>query len=104
MVMTNIQKAELKQRIVACLSVEKEVRKIVIFGSFLHNADPHDIDVAVYQESDEGYLPLALRYRRAVRAITHVIPLDIIPLRYNAGDRSSSFLAEIEQGEVVYER
>ena len=104
MVMTHVQKDEIKRRIVACLSAEKEVRKIIIFGSFLKSPEPHDVDVAVFQESEEGYLPLALRYRRAVRSVAGVIPLDIIPIRFGASEPSSTFFAQIEQGEVVYER
>ncbi len=38
--------------------IEKEVRKVVIFGSFLTRATPNDLDVAIFQDSDETYLPL----------------------------------------------
>jgi hypothetical protein len=102
--MTSVQKDEIKRRIVECLSSEREVRRIVIFGSFLLRPDPHDVDIAVFQESDEAYLPLALRYRRAVRPVAGVIPLDIIPLRFGIAEPPSAFLDEIERGEVVYER
>ncbi len=102
MVMTLSQKEEIKRRIVACLSTEKEIRKIVIFGSFLNSPDPHDVDVAVFQESGEAYLPLALKYRRAVRSVADTIPLDIIPIRSSGS--SGTFLDEVARGEVVYER
>ena len=47
------EKQELKNKIVASLKGEKDIRKVVIFGSFLHSDNPRDIDVAVFQES--GY-------------------------------------------------
>lgn len=96
------EKVEIKRQVAACLGREKEVRKIVIFGSFLTSLEPHDLDVAVFQESDEGYLPLALKYRRLTRSIAHKIPLDIIPLRVTGV--FGPFLAEVEKGEVIYER
>ncbi len=96
------QKQLLRQQLVASLAGEREVCRIVIFGSFLHSDDPQDLDIAVFQDSGEKYLPLALKYRRKVRGIARVIPLDIIPLK--VGVKDGPFLDEIEQGEVVYER
>jgi hypothetical protein len=40
------EKSILKRELVRCLETEQEVRKIVIFGSFPHAANPHDLDVA----------------------------------------------------------
>jgi len=85
-----------------CLSHEREVRRIVVFGSFLTSPDPHDLDVAVFQDSNEEYLPLALKYRRLARNVAGQIPLDIIPMRLN--ENHGAFLAEVENGEVIYER
>lgn len=96
------RKQQLKGQLVAALAGEREVCRIVVFGSFLHSDHPHDLDVAVFQDSDESYLPLALKYRKKTRAIARVIPLDIIPLRI--GVRDGLFLDEIEQGEVIYEK
>ena len=98
----SLAKGEIKQQLAACLSGEAEVRRIVVFGSFVTDPDPHDLDVAVFQDSDEGYLPLALKYRRATRAIARHIPLDIFPVR--ATGASGAFLSEIAKGEVIYER
>jgi predicted nucleotidyltransferase len=92
----------LTQRLIEALSGEDEVRRIVVFGSFWHSDDPHDVDVAIFQDSDEKYLPLAMKYRRKTREIARTIPLDIIPLRVGVED--GPFLAEIEQGKVIYER
>lgn len=103
MVFTDLDKESIKQDLAACLGREKEVRKIVIFGSFLNCSDPQDIDVAVFQDSQEGYLPLALKYRKLTRSISSLIPLDIIPLRCDV-PATSIFLEEIKTGEVVYER
>lgn len=96
------QKQLLRQELVASLAEEQEVCRIVIFGSFLHSDDPHDIDIAVFQDSAEKYLPLALKYRRKTREVARIIPVDIIPVRI--GGTASSFMDEIERGEVVYER
>lgn len=103
MVLTDLDKESIKRDLAACLGCEKEVRKIVIFGSFLNRSEPRDIDVAVFQDSQEAYLPLALKYRKLTRSISSRIPLDIIPLRCDAS-AASFFRSEIETGEVVYER
>jgi predicted nucleotidyltransferase len=100
--LTQKQKDLLKRQLISCLEGEKEVRKVVIFGSFLNSSDPHDLDVAVFQDSSEKYLPLAMKYRKKIRAIARVIPVDIIPLRADA--RSEVFMDEIERGEIIYEK
>lgn len=99
---TEAQKDSLKCQLVSCLEGEREIRRIVIFGSFLESSDPHDIDIAVFQDSSKKYLPLAMKYRKKTRAIAHIIPLDIIPLKAEAGN--GTFLDEIAQGEIIYER
>ena len=96
------QKHVLTRRLADSLGEESEVRRVVVFGSFLLSDDPHDLDVAVFQDSDEDYLPLAPTYRKKTRAIARIIPLDIIPLKADVEDRL--FMDEIEQGEVIYER
>jgi uncharacterized protein len=96
------QKRALMDELVVSLGEEQEVCRIVIFGSFLRSDAPHDLDIAVFQDSEEAYLPLALKYRRKTRRIARTIPLDIVPLR--AGAKDGSFLDEIERGEVIYER
>ena len=47
--LTAREKNVLKRELVDCLRTEKEVQKIVVFGSFLHSDNPHDLDVAVFQ-------------------------------------------------------
>jgi len=96
------EKRLLARKLVEALSGEDEVRRIVVFGSFLHSDNPHDMDIAVFQDSDEKYLSLAMKYRRKTRDLSRTIPLDIIPLK--DGVRDGLFLDEIEQGEVIYER
>ena len=102
MILTEKQKDALKKELVLCLKSDEEVKKIVVFGSFINSGDPLDLDVAVFQESDEAYLPLAMKYRRKTRAIAKKIPLDIFPVRPNA--KNHTFLSEIDRGEVLYER
>ncbi len=102
MTLSKAQKDQLKQEVARCLSAEPEVRKIVIFGSFVSSDQPHDLDIAVFQESDEAYLPLALKYRRKLARIADQIPLDVIPVR--PAPLPGQFLRAIERGEVIYER
>jgi len=102
MVATEQQKVQIMRDLAACLSGEKEVCKVVVFGSFLSSATPNDLDVAVFQDSDEPYLPLATKYRRLLRRIADQIPIDVIPVRPSVA--AGSFLAEIQKGQVVYER
>jgi len=95
-------KMRLVDELVACLRREQEIVRIVIFGSFVQSDAPHDMDVAIFQDSAENYLPLAMKYREKTRRIADDIALDIIPIRPNAP--RTSFLAEIERGNTVYER
>jgi len=96
------EKKLLARRLVEALSTEGEVCRIVVFGSFLHSDNPRDMDIAIFQDSNEKYLPLALKYRRKTRELARTIPLDIIPLK--VGVKDGPFQDEIEQGEIVYER
>ena len=99
---TEKQKDELKNELVNSLSSDENVKKIVIFGSFIKSNDPHDLDVAVFQESNDPYLHLAMEYRRKTRSIADKIPMDIFPVKSDADGHS--FLSEIAGGEIVYER
>lgn len=102
MVFTQIEKEQLKRKIVECLESQNEIEKIIIFGSFLESDSPNDLDLAIFQRSKENYLTLALRYRKIVREISKRISVEIIPLH---ADKSNDFLTdEIETGEVIYER
>jgi len=94
-------KDELKRELAEQIGQAQEVRKIVVFGSFLDSNAPGDMDVAIFQDSTESYLPLALKYRRMARRVSERIPLDIIPLRAGA---AGTFMDEIDKGEVIYER
>jgi len=99
--MTETSKSDLKREVAKSLGQVPEIRKIVVFGSFLTSESPNDMDVAVFQDSDEAYLPLAMKYRSLTRSVSARIALDIIPLRKDA---TGSFLEEIDRGEVIYER
>ena len=100
--MNTLEKEDIKHALIQALSNEREVRRIVIFGSFLRDENPRDLDVAVFQDSTDGYLPLSLRYRKRTRALARRLPLDIIPLRATTSD--DPFLREVEKGETIYER
>lgn len=92
----------MKRDLISCLSGDQEIQRIVIFGSFVDSASPNDMDVAIFQNSSESYLSLAVKYRTQARSVSQKIPLDIIPLRHDVVD--DPFLKEVEQGETVYER
>ncbi|MCI5130474.1 MAG: nucleotidyltransferase domain-containing protein [Candidatus Electrothrix sp. EH2] len=101
MTISKSRKESIKAQIRNTLCREKEIQKIVLFGSFLSSDSPNDIDVAVFQNSDEKYLPLALKYRKLVREIAKILPVDVLPLKSAA---QGAFLQEIEAGETIYER
>ncbi|NLD38408.1 MAG: nucleotidyltransferase domain-containing protein [Desulfatiglans sp.] len=97
-----VAKERLKKEIVEQLIDFPEIRKVVIFGSFLLSDEPNDLDIAVFQDSDENYYPLAMKHRKKLRVIANKIPIDVVPIRKNP--ENASFLKEIENGEVLYER
>jgi predicted nucleotidyltransferase len=96
------EKQELKQQLVASLQEEKNIRKVVVFGSFLYSDNPQDMDVAVFQDSSEGYVKFAMKYRKMTRAVSKKLPIDIFPIRPNADN--ALILDEIANGEIVYEK
>ena len=93
---------QIKRELRKKLSSQKEVNKIIIFGSFINSLEPQDIDIAVFLDSDEPYLSLAMKYRKLTREISKILPLDIIPIRLEAP--KISFFDEIEKGELIYEK
>lgn len=99
---TEKQKQLLKRQLIDSLSAESEICRIVIFGSFVNSDNPHDLDIAVFQDSDDKYLPLAMKYRKKIRELARIIPVDIIPLK--VGVKDGFFMDEINSGEVIYER
>lgn len=102
MTLNSGEKEDIKRAVADCFRKEKEVRKVVLFGSFLSKTDPCDMDLAVFQDSTEDYLTLAIKYRRLIRPVAARIPVDVIPVK--AGADNGAFLAEIAKGEVIYEK
>jgi predicted nucleotidyltransferase len=78
---TREEKDDLKREVVNYLEDEPEVRKIVIFGSFAGDGEFSDIDVAIFQDSTDNYLPLAMKYRKKIRPVAKRFPVDVIPLK-----------------------
>jgi len=95
------QKENIKKEIRDLLSPKQEITKIIIFGSFIKSTSPRDIDIAVFQDSNQKYMPLSLKYRRLTRKIAKILPLDVIPIKASA---DNVFINEIEAGEIIYER
>jgi predicted nucleotidyltransferase len=100
--LTSSEKEKIKKQVAERLSLEEEVRRVVVFGSFLESEDPRDIDIAVFQDSTAPYLPLAVKYRRRLAPVADRIPIDVIPIRPDP--QSCTLLEEINKGEVIYER
>lgn len=101
--MAYADKEQLKRELVAALMDDAQVEKIVIFGSFNHSVAPHDMDVAVFCDSSDDYLTLALAFRKRLRSLSRIIPIDLLPITIPY-DSASLFLVEIDKGEVVYEK
>lgn len=101
MTVSNAQKEKIKAQLRERLSNDQEIQKVVLFGSFLNSNNPNDIDIAIYQNSNKKYLPLSLKYRKLVRDISRICPVDIIPLKMST---PGTFLDEIKAGEIIYER
>ena len=83
------------------LSQFQEVNKVILFGSFVNSNNPNDIDIAIIQNSNDNFLTLSLKYRKVLRELSKMIPLDIVPIKTNS---KGVFLEEINKGQVVYER
>lgn len=95
-------KIEIKKIIVTAISGNKEIEKIVIFGSFLQAGKPNDIDIAIFEDSKEDYLTLALKYRKQLRQLSKRVPVDVIPLKNEY--YGHILIDEINNGEVIYEK
>ena len=76
--------------------------KVVVFGSFITARNPNDLDVAVFQNSEQSYLPLAVEVPKKNTGNSQKIALNILPLK--PGARDSIILDAIAQGEAIYER
>lgn len=70
-----LDKASIKRSILEGLAKEPEIDRILIFGSFLFSETPNDLDIAIFQNSDQNYLSLALKYRKLLRKVSISIPL-----------------------------
>jgi predicted nucleotidyltransferase len=101
--MAIIDKYVLRQDLVTALREDEQVEKIVIFGSFNDSSSPNDMDVAVFCDSKDDYLTLALALRKKLRRLSRIIPIDLLPISIPY-DPSALFLQEINSGEVVYEK
>ena len=97
-----MNKTELKNKIVELLKGQKEIERIIIFGSFNKSDSPNDIDIAVVQNSSDNYLTLALKYRKLTRNISKEIAVDIFPIVAN--NKNNFYKNEVASGEVIYAR
>jgi len=77
------------------------VNKVILFGSFINSNNQNDIDIAIVQNSNDNFLTLSLKYRKVLRELSKVIPLDIVQIKENT---NGVFMNEINKGQIVYER
>ena len=101
MSLTNTNKLDFISTIKEKLSQFSEVNKVILFGSFVKSDNPNDIDIAIVQNSNDNFLTLSLKYRKVLRDLSKMIPLDIVPIKENS---NGVFLEEINKGQIVYER
>lgn len=101
--MSKVDKAYILQQLKTTFKDDSQVDKIVVFGSFNNTDTPNDLDLAVFCNSPDDYLTLALSLRKKLRHLSKIIPVDVIPIAtpYN---QLSPFMCEINKGKVVYER
>jgi len=55
MTSSEFKKDLLRDKIRNALIIEPEIQRIVLFGSFLHSSTPNDIDIAIFQDSNQKY-------------------------------------------------
>ena len=99
--LTETKKLDFIETIKDKLSQFSEINKVILFGSFTKTNNPNDIDIAIVQNSEDNFLTLSLKYRKVLRELSKMIPLDIVPIKTNS---KGVFLEEINTGQVVYER
>lgn len=92
----------IKEELIQSLRMDSEIQRVVVFGSFLNSNQPNDIDIAIFQTSEEKYLPLAMKYRGRLDHLASEIALDVIPIKADA--KPNALLEEIAKGEILYER
>jgi len=101
--MTEDIKESIANQIVDSLKSEPEVKKIIIFGSFFSSDFPEDLDIAVFQDTNEDGLKLGMKYRRRLLTVARQIPLDVFPVRISGETEEDPMLREINRGRIVYE-
>jgi len=102
--MGSLDKTAVIKQIIKSLNEDNSdlIEKIIIFGSFLNNISPNDIDIAVLSSEKGDYLTKAMLYRKRLRDVSKIIALDVVPINNLQGD--SVFIEEIRKGKVIYER
>jgi uncharacterized protein len=99
--MSNTDASIIREKIKGIFLFQPDVKKVIIFGSFLQSDEPNDIDLAIFTDSKQGYLEQSLKFRKMLRGVSKIIPVDVFPLKN--GNTSDPFLEEILKGEVIYE-
>lgn len=101
--MPHINKQQIRRQLQSAFVDDSTVEKIIVFGSFITSETPHYLDLAVFCDSSDDYLTLALALRKKLRGISSIIPIDLVPIAVPY-DPSAAFMQEINKGEVVYEK
>ena len=98
--MSHIDKQQIRQQLQSAFVDDSKVDKIIVFGLFVTSETPHDLDVAVFCNSSDDYLTLALALRKKLRNISSIIPIDLVPIAMPC-DPSAAFMQEINKGRSV---
>jgi len=98
------------KRIVDLLSKDKDINKIIVFGSYLKNKEKaSDIDLLIEGNFKGRIIERRMRIYDILDEIHGKIAIDIIPLTQSEINellkKGSIFIGEIlKEGKVVYER
>jgi len=98
------KKTIIKDLIVKNLSDISDISKIIIFGSFIISKQPNDIDIAILDSSGKDYFTLSAIYRKKLRPISEILPIDVIPIVKLEPDNKATIENDILMGEVIYEK
>ena len=80
-----MDKEQIKNKIISAL-LPLQPEKVILFGSYAHNAEHDDSDVDIYIVSNEDYLPATYaenmlhykKYSRPLKKLKQEIPLDLL--------------------------
>lgn len=79
MLITNEEKNKITDMIAEKIS-GPEVKKLILFGSFVESANPNEINLAIISEENLDYISKVAKYRKKIKDLSKKIPVQIFPL------------------------